>query len=76
MGKDLIVFFNSDFTEYLQKKKIFLFLVNKQIYTDYSKMFAGVGYAAAVMSCWMNVYYIVILAWAVYYFFASIGTGM
>lgn len=37
---------------------------------------AGVGYAAAVMSCWMNMYYIVVLAWAVYYFFASIGTGM
>jgi solute carrier family 6 (neurotransmitter transporter, GABA) member 1 len=23
------------------------------------------------MSCWMNVYYIVILAWAVFYFFMS-----
>lgn len=35
----------------------------------------GIGYAAAVMSCWMNVYYIVILAWAVFYFFMSLRAG-
>lgn len=39
-------------------------------------IFKGIGYAAAVMSCWMNVYYIVILAWAVFYFFMSLRTGM
>uniref|UniRef100_A0A1A9WQD1 Transporter n=1 Tax=Glossina brevipalpis TaxID=37001 RepID=A0A1A9WQD1_9MUSC len=39
-------------------------------------IFKGIGYAAAVMSCWMNVYYIVILAWAVFYFFMSMRSDV
>lgn len=38
-------------------------------------IYQGIGYAAAVMSCWMNVYYIVILAWAIFYFFMSMRAG-
>lgn len=40
-----------------------------------ANFYIGIGYAAAVMSCWMNVYYIVILAWAVFYFFMSLRSG-
>jgi hypothetical protein len=34
-----------------------------------------VGYAAAVMACWLNVYYIVVLAWGLYYFYESLSSG-
>lgn len=28
------------------------------------------------MSCWMNIYYIVILAWAIFYFFMSLRSDV
>ena len=41
-----------------------------------SPIFKGIGYATTVMAFWLNTYYIVVLAWALYYFFLSFNVTL
>jgi len=35
-----------------------------------------VGYGALIAAAWLNIFYIVVLAWAIYYLIASIATEL
>ncbi|ODM94070.1 Sodium- and chloride-dependent taurine transporter, partial [Orchesella cincta] len=46
------------------------------VWSKISPLFTGIGYATTIICFLLNVYYIVILAWAVHFFFASFTTQL
>uniref|UniRef100_A0A2P2I5V6 Transporter n=1 Tax=Hirondellea gigas TaxID=1518452 RepID=A0A2P2I5V6_9CRUS len=36
----------------------------------------GIGYAAVIMAFWLNIYYIIVLCWALFYFFMSLSSEL
>ena len=42
----------------------------------YLSTYIGVGYGALIAAAWLNVFYIVVLAWAIYYLVASMATEL
>ena len=43
--------------------------------TGLTHFVVGVGYAAVVNAAWLNIYYIVILAWCMFYFLVSLNSS-
>ncbi|KAL7640589.1 UNVERIFIED_CONTAM: hypothetical protein RMT77_008864 [Armadillidium vulgare] len=41
-----------------------------------SPIFKGVGWGSVVMAAWLNIYYIIVLCWALFYFVMSLSTEL
>ncbi|XP_037071202.1 sodium- and chloride-dependent GABA transporter 1-like [Pollicipes pollicipes] len=41
-----------------------------------SPAFKGVGFGAVIQCIWLNIYYIVVLSWALFYFFSSLRAAL